>query len=69
MDNKDIILIGQAINGLNEARDMLRVLVDRRALPQSWSEIESVLGTIQEELCEVETEFASQTRPWSAGAS
>lgn len=69
MDNKDVILLGQAINGLNDARDILRVLVDRGALSASWSEIEAVLGMIHSELCEVESEFASQARPWSAGAS
>lgn len=69
MDDKDIILIGQAINGISDARDLLRVLVDKGVLPTSWREIESVLGMIHAELCDLEIHFASQTGPSAAGAS
>ena len=69
MHEEDIILIGQAISGLNDARDTLRVLVDKGVLPTSWREIESVLDTIQSELCDLEFHFASQKTPWPVGAS
>lgn len=68
MDDKDIILIGQAINGLGDARDILRVLVNKGVLPVTWREIESVLETIQSELRNVEVHLASRTKPWPVGA-
>jgi hypothetical protein len=67
MNNQDIILIGQAINGLSDAREILGVLMDRGVLPTSWREIESVLETIQSELCDLEVHFASQKMQWPAG--
>jgi len=69
MLDKDIILIGQAINELGDARDILGVLVDRGVLPASWREIESVLDMIHSELCDLEIHFASQTTSWPGGAS
>ncbi len=69
MDDKDIILIGQAINGLSDARNIMRVLVDRGVLPLSWQEIESVLDMILSQLCDLETQVASPARTWPVGAS
>jgi hypothetical protein len=69
MHDKDIILIGQAINGLSDARDILHVLVDKGVLPASWREIEAVLDMIHSDLCDLEIHFASQTRSWPIGAS
>lgn len=69
MDNRDMILMGRAINGLGDARDILRVLVDKGVLPTSWREIESVLETIHSELSTVEAYLMSQTRPLSLGPS
>lgn len=69
MLDKDIILIGQAINDLGDARDILRFLVDKGVLATSWREIESVLDMIHSELCDLETHFASQATPWPDGAS
>ncbi len=69
MDDRDIILIGQAISGLSDARDILRALVDKGVLPTSWREIESVLELIYSDLRDLEIHFASQIRPWPVGAS
>lgn len=69
MDNRDVILMGRAINGLGDARDILRVLVDKGVLSSSWREIESVLETIHSELSTVEAHLMSQTRPLSLGPS
>lgn len=69
MDDKDIILIGQAINGLSDARNIMRVLVDRGVLPQSWQEIESVLDMIHSQLCDLEMHFTSAGRSWPVEAS
>ena len=57
MDNKDIILIGQAIDGLSDARNIIRALVDRGVLPPSWQEIESVLDMILSQLSDLEMHF------------
>jgi hypothetical protein len=69
MDDKDIILIGQAINGLSDARNTMRVLVDRGVLPPSWGEIESALDMILTQLCDLEMQVASAARSWPVGAS
>ena len=69
MDNKDIILIGQAIDGLSDARNIIRTLVDRGVMPRSWQEIESVLDMIVSQLCDLETHVTSPARSWPVGAS
>lgn len=68
MDDKDIILIGQAINGLGDAKEILKVLVGKGVLPRSWEEIDSVLDMIHSQLCDLEIHFASRTRSWTNGA-
>jgi hypothetical protein len=68
MDDKDIILIGQAINGLSDARNIMRVLVDRGVLPLSWQEIESVLDMIVSQLCDLEMHVTSPARSWPVDA-
>jgi hypothetical protein len=64
MDNKDIILIGQAIDGLSDARNIVRALVDRGVLPLSWQEIESVLDMILSQLSELEMHVITPVRSW-----
>jgi hypothetical protein len=64
MDNKDIILIGQAIDGLSDARNIVRALVDRGVLPLSWQEIESVLDMILSQLNELEMHVITPVRSW-----
>jgi len=66
MDDKDIILIGQAINALTDARDTMRVLVGRGVLPLSWQEIESVLDMILSLLCDLEMHVTSPAQSWPA---
>jgi len=61
MNDRDLLLIGRAIDGLEEAQAIVDVLVNRGALPISWREIESVLHSIRSELCNIEKEFISQT--------
>ena len=61
MNDRDLLLIGRAIDGLEEAQAIVDVLVNRGALPISWREIESVLHSIRNELCNIEKELISQT--------
>ena len=61
MNDRDLLLIGRAIDGLEEAQAIVDVLVNRGALPISWREIESVLHSIRSELCNIEKELISQT--------
>jgi hypothetical protein len=61
MNDRDLLLIGRAIDGLEEAQAVVDVLVNRGALPISWREIESVLHSIGNELCNIEKELISQT--------
>jgi hypothetical protein len=61
MNDRDVLLIGRAIDGLGEAQAIVDVLVNRGALPISWREIESVLDSIRSELCNIEKELISQT--------
>ncbi len=61
MKDQDVILIGRAIDGLGEAQDIVDVLVTRGTLPISWREIESVLHSIRNELCNIEKELIGQT--------
>ena len=67
MDNKDIILIGQAIDGLSDARNIIRALVDRGVMPRSWQEIESVLDMILSQLSDLEMHFTTPARSWPVG--
>ncbi len=67
MDDKDIILIGQAIGGLSDARNIMGVLVDRGVLPASWHEIESVLDMILSQLCDLEMHVTSPSGSWPGG--
>jgi hypothetical protein len=61
MNDRDVLLIGRAIDGLGEAQAIVDVLVNRGALPISWREIESVLDSVRSELCTIEKELISQT--------
>jgi hypothetical protein len=61
MNDRDVLLIGRAIDGLGEAQAIVDVLVNRGALPITWREIESVLDSIRSELCNIEKELISQT--------
>jgi hypothetical protein len=61
MNDRDLLLIGRAIDGLEETQAIVDVLVNRGALPISWREIESVLHSIGNELCNIEKELISQT--------
>jgi hypothetical protein len=61
MNDRDVLLIGRAIDGLGEAQAVVDVLVNRGALPISWREIESVLDSVRSELCTIEKELVSQT--------
>ena len=54
MNDQEIILIGRAIDGLGEVGEILRVLVNRRTLPESWVEIVSVMDSIRSELSDTE---------------
>jgi hypothetical protein len=54
MNDQEIILVGRAIDGLTEVRDVLRVLVNRGTLPDSWTEIVSVMESIRSELLHTE---------------
>ena len=60
MNDRDVLLIGRAIDGLGEAQAIVDVLVNRGALPISWREIESVLDSIRSELCNIEKELIGQ---------
>jgi hypothetical protein len=66
MNDRDLLLIGRAIDGLGEAQAIVDVLVNRGALPISWREIESVLHSIGNELCNIEKELISQTNALSS---
>lgn len=59
MSGQDLILIGRAVNALGEVQDILRVLVTRGSLPESWGEIETLLRSIQTGLREIENEFGA----------
>jgi len=54
MNDQDLILIGRVIDGLEEARKIVGVLVSRGVLPATWSEIGSALQSIQTELEDLE---------------
>ncbi len=69
MDDKDIILIGHAIEGLSDARNTMRVLVDSGVLPISWREIESVLDMILSQLSDLEIHVTTSARSWHVEAS
>jgi hypothetical protein len=60
MNDGDLLLIGRAVEGLEEAQAIVDVLVNRGALPISWREIESVLHSIRGELCNIEKELIGQ---------
>jgi hypothetical protein len=66
MNDRDLLLIGRAIDGLEEAQAIVDVLVNRGALPISWREIESVLHSIGNELSNIEKELISQTNAVSS---
>jgi hypothetical protein len=54
MEEEDIILICRAIEGLEEAQEILTVLVNRGTLRASWREIASVLDSIRADLSDIE---------------
>jgi hypothetical protein len=66
MNDRDLLLIGRAVEGLEEAQAIVDVLVNRGALPISWREIESVLHSIRNELCNIENELIGQTNAVSS---
>jgi hypothetical protein len=66
MNDRDLLLIGRAVEGLEEAQAIVDVLVNRGALPISWREIESVLHSIRNELCNIEKELIGQTNAVSS---
>jgi hypothetical protein len=67
MNDRDLLLIGRAIDGLGEAQAIVDVLANRGTLPISWREIESVLQSIRTELCNIEQEIISQTSVVGSG--
>jgi len=54
MNDHEVIMVGRAIDGLSEVRDILRVLISHGTLPQSWTEIMSVMDSIRNELSQTE---------------
>ena len=54
MNDQEIILIGHAIDGLSEVGEIMRALVNRGTLPESWAEIVSVMDSIRSELYDTE---------------
>jgi hypothetical protein len=67
MKEQDIILIGRAIDGLDEAQEIVTVLVNRGVLKGSWREIASVLDSIRADLSDIENRLADDIL--SLGAS
>jgi len=67
MNDRDVLLIGRAIDGLGEAQAIVDVLANRGTLPISWREIESVLQSIRTELCNIEQELISETSALGSG--
>jgi hypothetical protein len=54
MNDKEIILLGRAIDNLGDVQEILKFLVERGILPDTWKEIVSVMESISSELSCVE---------------
>ncbi len=54
MNDKEIILLGRAIDSLGDVQEILKFLVERGILPDTWKEIVSVMESISAELTCVE---------------
>ena len=54
MNDKEIILLGRAIDNLGDAQEILSFLVERGILPETWKEIVAVMESIGSELACVE---------------
>jgi hypothetical protein len=54
MNDKEIILLGRAIDSLGDVQEILKFLVERGILPDTWKEIVSVMESISGELTCVE---------------
>ncbi len=68
MNEQEIILLGRAIDGLVDVREILRVLVNRGVLPESWKEIVSVMDAIRSELSNMELGILGNTPQIGAGS-
>jgi hypothetical protein len=64
--DQEIILIGRAIDGLVEVREILKVLLSRGTLPESWEEIASVMDSIRAELSDMEKSLMRNAIPSGA---
>jgi hypothetical protein len=64
--DQEIILIGRAIDGLVEVREILKVLLGRGTLPESWEEIACVMDSIRAELSDMEKSLARNAIPLGA---
>jgi hypothetical protein len=67
MNDQEIILIGRAIDGLGEVGEIMRALVNRGTLPESWAEIVSVMDSIRCELSDTEKGFLVNSQQVGAG--
>jgi hypothetical protein len=68
MNEQDIILLGRAIDGLVDVREILRVLVNRGVLPDSWKEIVSVMDSVRSELSDMELGLLGNASQMGAGS-
>ncbi len=64
--DQEIILIGRAIDGLVDIREILKVLLSRGTLPESWREIVSVMDSIRAELLDMEKGLIRNTGEFGA---
>ncbi len=67
MNDQEIILIGRAIDGLGEVGEIMRALVNRGTLPESWAEIVSVMDSIRCELSDTEKGLLVNSQQVGAG--
>ncbi|AFM24490.1 hypothetical protein [Desulfomonile tiedjei] len=61
MNDKEIILLGRAIDNLGDVQEILKFLVERGILPDTWKEIVSVMESISSELTCVEQGLMGST--------
>lgn len=67
MNDKEIILLGRAIDSLDDVQEILKFLVERGILPDTWKEIVSVMESISGELTCVEQGLMGNTSRSGAG--
>jgi hypothetical protein len=67
MNDKEIILLGRAIDSLDDVQEILKFLVERGILPDTWKEIVSVMESISGELTCVEQGLMGSTSRSGAG--